>query len=84
MQGLACATDSRCIWIVRMPAGNGRTAEKTKGRSLDILSAIKKSIVKVKAGFLCLSHALIIAMAKVNGDHKYKSYRDGYSLKQPV
>jgi hypothetical protein len=31
---------------VRMPAGNGR--EKTKGRSIDVLSAIKRSIVTVK------------------------------------
>jgi hypothetical protein len=66
-----------------MPVGKGKTAEKTKGRSLDVLSAIKKSIVKVKAGFLCLAHALIIAMARVIGYPKYKSYRDGKSLKQP-
>jgi hypothetical protein len=38
----------------------------------------------MKAGFLCLAHALIIAMARVNEDPKYKSYRDGYSLKQTV
>ena len=38
---------------VRINAGNSRTAENTKGRSLDVLSAIKKSIVKVKAG-LCV------------------------------
>jgi hypothetical protein len=55
---------------VRMPAGNGR--EKTKGRSLDVLSAVKRSIVVLKATFLCLAHALIIAMARVNGDPKYK------------
>jgi hypothetical protein len=67
---------------VQMPAGNGR--EKTKGRSLDVLSAIKKSIVVVKAVFLCLAHALIIAMARVNGDPKYKSYRNGYQLEKPV
>ena len=67
---------------VRMPAGNGR--EKTKGRSLTVLSAIKKSIVVVKAAFLCLAHALIIAMARVNGDPKYKSYRNGYLLDLPV
>jgi len=30
---------------VRMPAGNGKKAEKTKERSLDVMSAIKKSIV---------------------------------------
>jgi len=67
---------------VRMPAGKGRV--KTKGRSLDVLSAIKKSIVTVKAAFLCLAHALIIAMAKVNGDSMYESYRDGKGLKKPV
>jgi len=27
---------------VRMPAGNVRTAKKTRGRSLDVLSAIKR------------------------------------------
>ena len=69
---------------VRMPAGNGKMAEKTKGRSISVLSAIKTSIVTVKAVFLCLAHALIIAMAKVNGDSKFKSYRNGYGLKEPV
>jgi len=48
------------------------------------MSAIKKSIVKVKAGFLCLAHAPIIAMARVNRDPNYKSYRNGYSMKRPV
>jgi hypothetical protein len=37
---------------VRMPAGNGKGAQKTKGRTLDVLSAIKRSIVVVKAAFL--------------------------------
>jgi len=67
---------------VRMPAGNGR--EKRKGRSLDLLSAIKKSIVTVKAAFLCLAHALIIAMAKVNGDSNFKLYSNGRCLKERV
>jgi hypothetical protein len=55
-----------------MPAGNGRN--KTKGRYLDVLSLIKNSIV-VKTAFLCLARALIIAMARVNGDPKYTLYR---------
>jgi hypothetical protein len=55
---------------VRMAAGDGKHAEKRKGRSLDVLSAVKKSIVVVKAAFLCLAHALVIAMARVNGDPK--------------
>ena len=69
---------------VRMPVGNGKLAEKTKGRSLDVLSAIKRSIVVVKAAFLYLAHSLVMAMANVNSDPKYKSYRDGYGLKKPV
>jgi len=69
---------------VRMPAGNGKRAEITKGCSLDALSAIKRSIVVVKAAFLCLANALIIAMALVNGDPKYTLYRHGKCMKKPV
>ena len=67
---------------VKMPSGNGRG--KIKGRSVDVMSAIEKSIVVMKAAFLCLDHALIIAMARVNGDPKYDSNRKGRCLKQPV
>ena len=56
---------------VRIPVGNFKLDEKTKGQSLDIMSTIKKSVVAVKAAFLCLAHALIIAIAQVNGDHKH-------------
>ena len=69
---------------VRMPVGNGIMAEKTKGRYLDVLSDIKKSNVKVKVAFLCLAHALIIDIIKVNGDPKLNSYRDRKGLTQPV
>jgi hypothetical protein len=51
---------------------------------LDVLSALKSSIVVVRAAFLCLAHALVIAMAGVNGDPKHKSYRNGRSLQKPV
>ena len=56
---------------LRIPAGNGRL--RTKGRSLDDMSAIKKSIVIVKALLNCLANALI-AMVRVHGDTKYQSY----------
>jgi hypothetical protein len=69
---------------VRLPAVNGKRPEETKGRSIDVTIAIKRSIVVVKAPFLCLAHALVIAMARVNGDPKYKSYRNGYLLDEPV
>ena len=67
-----------------MTAGNGKRAEKMKWKYLDVLSVIKKSIVFMKRAFLCLAEALIIAMAKVNGDPTYKSYRNGRGLKQSV
>jgi len=67
---------------VRMLVGNGGV--KTKGRSLDVLSVIKKSIVTMKAALLCLNHAVIIAMARVKGDPKYASYRLVYGLNKHV
>ena len=42
-----------------------------------MMSAIKKSLVVVKAAMYCFANALIIAMARVNGDPKYPLYRDG-------
>jgi len=69
---------------VRMAVGNAKLDEKTKGRSLDVMSAIKKSIFVVKAAFLCLAHALIIAMALVNGYPKYALYRHGKWMNKPV
>jgi hypothetical protein len=66
---------------VRMSVGNGQ--EKTKGRSISVLSDIKRSIV-VKTAVLCLAHALVSAMARVNNDPKYVSYRHGRCLKEPV
>jgi hypothetical protein len=42
------------------------------------------SIVAVKAAFLCLARALNIAIAHVNGDPMYASYRQGNCIKKPV
>jgi hypothetical protein len=58
------------------------TAEKREGRLLEVLSGINRSIVVVKADVLCLVHALIIAMARVNGDPKYVSYADVRCFKE--
>ena len=69
---------------VRIPLDNGKSAEKTKERSLDVLSSIKRSIVAVKAIFLCLAHALIITLVQVNVDPKYASYRLGRCIKNPL
>jgi len=48
------------------------------------MSSFKNSIVTVNAAFNCLAYALIIAMARVIGDPKYKSYSNGRGLKKPV
>jgi len=62
-----------------MPAGND--ARRTKGRPLDVMSKITKSIVTVKALLNCMGYAVIIAMPRVNGDTKYKSYSNGRGSK---
>lgn len=67
---------------VRMHAGND--CEKTKGRSLGVMSAPKRTIVVAKAAFMCLAHELIFAMAGINGDTKYVLYRVGKGLKNPL
>jgi len=54
---------------VSVPGGNGKRVEKTKVRSLDVMSAIKRSTV-VKAVFLVLAQARIIAKARVNSGPK--------------
>jgi len=64
--------------------GCGKRAEKTKGRSLNVMSAIKKSIDTVKAALNSLAYALIIAMGRVNGDSKYQLYRHRKGLKNRV
>jgi len=38
----------------------------------------------VKAAFLCLAHALLIAIAGVNSNPNYASYRHGKCMKKPV
>jgi len=48
------------------------------------MSTIKWSNVVVKTAFRSLAQALIIAMAKVNGDPNYKSYRNGRGYIKPV
>ena len=53
------ALDSLVVVVHRvvMPVGFGRSAVKTKGRQLDNLAHLKKSIIHVKAEENCLAHA---------------------------
>ena len=77
------ATDTLVINvdIVKMPSGNGRV--KARGRSMESLVHLKRSIVSVKATHNCLAHALVIAMARVENDDNYTAYRKGYKI-EPI
>ena len=66
----------------RISVGNDKLAEESNGRSLDVLSDFKKSIVAVKAAFLLFGSRSNYAMAQVNGDPKYTLYRQGICIKK--
>jgi len=68
---------------VRMPIGHSKIT--SKGRPLEIMARLKRSIVQVKAESNCLAHALVIAKAKVDGDDKnYQWYRRGNKTRPVV
>jgi len=69
---------------VNMPIGHGDDGIVTKGRPLENMVHLKRSIVKVKAKSNCLVHALVIAKAKADGDPNYNSYRCGYKTRTVV
>jgi len=72
------------VHSVRMPIGHGGDGIATKGRPLESMVRLKKSIVQVKAESNYLAHALVIAKAKVDGDPNYNSYRRGRRIRPVV
>jgi hypothetical protein len=73
------------VHSVRMPVGFGRRdALKTVGRPNSVMAHLKRSIIEVKAADNCLAHALLIAIARVNNDSKYNSYRKGDKIRPAV
>jgi len=73
------------VHSVRMPIGRGGNGIMSKGRPLEIMARLKRSIVQVKAESNCLAHALVIAKAKVDGDDaNYQSYRRGNKIRPVV
>jgi len=64
------------VHSVKMPVGFGYGI-KTKGRPLSVMAHLKRSIVEIKATDNCLAHAFIIAIASVEKDSNYDSYRRG-------
>ena len=66
------------VHSVKMPIGHGKIT--SKGRPLEIMVRLKRSIVQVGAESKCLAHALVIAKARGDGDPNYNSYRRGYKI----
>jgi len=62
------------IHSVKMPVGFGKTAVKSKGRTLSVMAHVKHSIIEVKTDTDCLALAIIIAIARLTKDPSYKSY----------
>ena len=48
------------------------------------MAHLKRSIIEVKAEEKCLAHALIIAIARLERDSNYDSYRRGYRISPVV
>ena len=68
------------VHSVKMPVGFGKHAIKSRGRPLSVMAHLKRNIVEVQAEENCLAHALIIAIARLEKDPNYNSYRRGYKI----
>ena len=69
---------------IKIPVGFGRKNVRSKGRPVDEMVHLKRSIIQVKAKKYCLAHALIIAIARITNDPVYNSYRQGCKIFQKV
>ena len=67
-----------------MPVVFGRTAQRSKGRTVANLAHLKRSVIEVKAENNCLAHALIVAIARLENDPNYQSYRKGNKIRPVV
>ena len=67
-----------------MPVVYGKHATKSMGRHLSVIAHLTSSIVEVKAEENCLTHALLIAIARVDNDANYKAYRQGRKIRPVV
>ena len=71
------------VQSVKMPVCFGKTI-KSKGRPVHEMVHEKRSIIEVKSKTNCLAHALIIAIARLTNDRKYKSKRQGRRMILPA
>jgi len=67
------------VQSVKMPVCFGWSV-RSRGQPLDVAAHVKHSTIRVKSNTDCLAHALIIAIARLENDPNYKSYRDGRKI----
>ena len=72
------------VHTVKMPVSFGRTAQGSKGRIVANLAHLKRSVIEVKEENNCLAHALIVAIARLEKDPNYQSYRKGNEIRPVV
>ena len=68
------------VQSVKMPVCFGRKSIKSKGRPLHEVVHEKRSIIDVISKTNCLAHALLIAIARLENEPVYKSYRRGWKI----
>ena len=67
-----------------MPVGFGNRDIENIGRPLSVMSHLKGSVLNVKSSENWLAHAIVIAIAKVEIDPIYTSFRDGRMIRPVV
>jgi len=72
------------VHSVKIPVGFSKRAVKSTRRLLSVMLHIKKIIVELKSEEICLAHALVTAIARVEKDPKYNSYRGRYKIRPVV
>jgi hypothetical protein len=62
----------------------GLRGVKGKGRQLQVMAHLKRSIISVKTAMICLAHALVIAISKIINDPNYNSYHHGWKIRPVI
>jgi len=67
-----------------MPEGFGGGAIKTMGRPISGMAHLRERIIEIRTTHNCLIHALIIAIARIEHDSNYESYREDWKIRPVV
>ena len=80
------ATDTLIVAVhsITMPVGFDGDGMKRKGRTLATMAYLKNSIVELRSEENSLAHAIVIAIARLNNDPNYTSYRKGRKIRPVV